>query len=307
MQLGFLSAILPDATLEQVFATASRLGYQCVELACWPVGKAQRRYAGVTHIDCARTDEEVVAEIAALSAQYSVSISALGYYPNVLSADADEANHAIDHLRNVIEMSAKLGVGRVNTFVGRDHRKSVADNWQPFLDCWQPLIQFAEQNEVRIGIENCPMTFTADEWPGGNNLAYCPAIWRRMFAEIPSPNFGLNYDPSHLVWMQMDPISPIREFTERIFHIHAKDVRVDRQQLNELGILAHPNEYHSPKLPGLGEVDWGGFFAALGDIRYTGPVVVEVEDRSYEGSDESVERALRQCHTFLRNYVPALS
>ena len=305
MKLGFLSAIMPDASLEQVFATASRLGYDCVELACWPVGKSERRYSGVTHIDATKNDDESVSAIRELVNKYSVSISGLGYYPNVLSANSEEAETAVSHLRQLIEMASKIGVHQVNSFVGRDHLKSVEDNWQPFLSSWKPLIEFAEQQNVRIGIENCPMMFTADEWPGGKNLAYCPVIWRRMFNDIPSPNFGLNYDPSHLIWLQMDPISPIKEFGDRIFHIHAKDVRVDRDQLNDRGILAHPNLYHSPKLPGLGELDWGSFFAALGDVRYQGPVVAEVEDRSYEGSDEAREMALRQCHTFLRNFVPA--
>jgi sugar phosphate isomerase/epimerase len=307
MQLGFLSAILPDASLEQVFANASRLGYDCVELACWPVGKAERRYSGVTHIDADNLDEVAIDQIHQLTAKYSVSISALGYYPNALSADADEASRAVSHLRKLIQASARLGVNRVNSFIGRDHLRSVDANWQPFLDTWKPIIELAEQHDVSIGIENCPMSFTSDEWPGGKNLAFSPAIWRRMFEDIPSPKFGLNYDPSHLIWMQMDPSAPIKEFADRIFHVHAKDVRVDRDRLNDVGILAHPNDYHSPKLPGLGELDWGRFFAALGDIRYQGPVVAEVEDRSYEGSDEARELALVQCHTFLRNFVPARS
>ena len=307
MKLGFLSAILPDASLEQVLATASRLGYDCVELACWPVGKSQRRYAGVTHIDASKNDGESIDAIHKLTDKYSVSISGLGYYPNVLSADAGEAEAAVSHLQKLIEIAGKLGVNQINSFVGRDHRKSVDENWQPFLSTWKPLVELAEQHGVRIGIENCPMFFTEDEWPGGKNLAYSPDIWRKMFLDIPSPNFGLNYDPSHLIWMQMDPIAPIKEFADRIFHIHAKDVRVDRDRLNDLGIFAHPNLYHMPKLPGLGELDWASFFSALGDVRYQGPVVAEIEDRSYEGSDADVKLALRQSHTFLRNFVPARS
>lgn len=304
MKLGFLSAILPDASLEQVLATASRLGYDCVELACWPVGKSERRYSGVTHIDAHQPESELVPLVHELVEKYSVSISGLGYYPNVLSGNAEESDAALNHLRKLIELAAKLGVNQVNSFAGRDHRKSIDANWQPFLTTWRPLVELAEGHGVRIGIENCPMLFTGDEWPGGKNLAYSPSIWRRMFDDIPNACFGLNYDPSHLIWMQMDPIAPIRQFGDRIFHVHAKDVRVDREQLNDLGVLAHPNLYHRPKLPGLGELDWGRFFATLGDIHYQGPVVAEVEDRSYEGSDEAREMALQQCHTFLRNFVP---
>jgi sugar phosphate isomerase/epimerase len=165
------------------------------------------------------------------------------------------------------------------------------------------LVRHAEGKGVRIGIENCPMLFTRDEWPGGKNLAISPAVWRRMFTEIPSPSFGLNYDPSHLVWQGMDEVQPIREFGDRISHVHAKDVRVHRDRLDQVGILAYPLEFHTPKLPGLGDVDWSGFFAALTDIGYRGPVCVEVEDRAYEGSLEDRKRSLIQSARYLRTWV----
>jgi sugar phosphate isomerase/epimerase len=151
------------------------------------------------------------------------------------------------------------------------------------------------------------MFFSQDEWPGGKNLATSPAIWRRMFHDIPSSHFGLNYDPSHLVWLQIDWISPLKEFANRIFHVHAKDVRLDLDRLNDVGIYANPMEFHAPKLPGLGEINWGRFIGALGDAGYQGPVCVEVEDRVYEGSLEARELALKQCHTFLRNFIPRIN
>jgi sugar phosphate isomerase/epimerase len=203
----------------------------------------------------------------------------------------------------VILAAARLGVPRVNTFVGRDPALTVEANWPRFLDVWRPLVTFAEDRGVVIGIENCPMLFSRDEWPGGRNLAYCPAVWRRMFADIPNPSFGLNYDPSHLVWQQMDYIAPLREFAPRIVHVHAKDVRLDRDRLNEVGVLATPLEYHRPKLPGLGEVNWGRFFSVLGEVGYTGPVCIEVEDRAYEQSLETRRAALRQSARFLRQFL----
>lgn len=303
MQLGFVSAILPDLTLDEVCAAAAAEGYDCVEVMCWPVGKAERRYAGVTHIDVNRLDDKEVRGIHATLDKHGVAISALGYYPNPLSPDANEAAAAAAHIKQVVRAAKKLGMANVNTFVGRDWTRSVEDNWQPFLKTWTPLIRLAEEHGVRIGIENCPMLFTADEWPGGKNLAFSPAIWRRMFAAIPSAYFGLNYDPSHLAWMQMDPIEPLRNFAERIFHVHAKDVRVDRGRLDDAGILAHPLEFHEPKLPGLGEVDWGRFFSVLTSSGYDGPVCLEVEDRAYEGSLAARKRALRQGARFLRQFV----
>ncbi len=197
-----------------------------------------------------------------------------------------------------------LGLRRVNTFVGRDWTRSVDDNWPRFLDVWRPLVQLAESCGVSIGIENCPMLFSHDEWPGGKNLAVSPSIWRRMFADLPSPAFGLNYDPSHLVWQQMDYLRPLREFAARIFHVHVKDVRVDRQRLDDVGILAEPLAYHRPTLPGLGDIGWGGFFAVLGEIGYRGPVCVEVEDRTYEGSLAARKASLTQSLRDLRNFVP---
>lgn len=306
MQLGFVTAILPDESFQSVLKTASDLGYDCLEVMCWPVGKATRRYAGITHIDVHDMSESRASEIKSMTASYGVSISGLGYYPNPLAADAEESAQAVEHLREVIDAAAILGIGRVNSFVGRDPVKSVDDNWPRFLQVWKPLVDHAESQGVKIGIENCPMLFTADEWPGGKNLAHSPAIWRRMFDAIPSDHFGLNYDPSHLVFQQMDYLKPMRDFAERIFHVHAKDVRVDRHLLDEVGILGYPNAYHTPKLPGLGEVDWGKFFSTLGDAGYRGPVCVEVEDRIYEKTLDSRKLALKQSYDFLRHFIPKL-
>ena len=307
MKLGFVSAILPDRSLEQVLRLAAEIGYDCVEVMCWPKSAADRRYAGVTHLDVSEFSASDGERVRELTAAIGVAISGLGYYPNPLSPNVSEAQTVISHLHKTIRAAALLGVPRVNTFVGRNWTKSVDDNWPRFLEVWQPLVKFAEDQNVLIGIENCPMLFSRDEWPGGKNLASSPTIWRRMFDSIPSPHFGLNYDPSHLVWQQMDCIQPILEFADRIHHVHAKDARVDRVRLDSVGILALPPEYHLPKLPGLGDVKWGKFFAALGEIGYGGAVCVEVEDRAYEGSLATRHQALRQSHTYLRNFVAPLS
>ena len=303
MKLGFVSAILPDQSLEQVLDFAAQEKFDCVELMCWPAGKAERRYAGVTHVDVSEFSESNARKVRESCAKRGVNISALGYYPNPLSADAEESARVIDHLKKVIQASALLGVNRVNTFAGRNPAKTIDDNWPQFLEVWRPLIRLADECGVRIGIENCPMYFTSDEWPAGKNLAISPAVWRRMFEAIPNPNFGLNYDPSHLVWQQMDYVKPLRDFAFRIFHVHAKDVRMDREKLNDVGILGTPLQYHCPKLPGLGEIDWKRFFSALGDAGYDGPVCIEVEDRDFEQSLERRRAALKQSGTFLRNFV----
>jgi sugar phosphate isomerase/epimerase len=303
MKLGFVSAILPELDLEQVLAFASQHGYSCVELMCWPPGAAERRYAGVTHLDVTTLDAPAIARVHDLLAACNVQISGLGYYPNPLAPDPNEARRVVDHLLRVIDAAAALGVGVVNTFVGRDPGRSVDDNWPHFLDTWRPIVAHAEARGVRIGIENCPMLFTADEWPGGTNLATSPAIWRRMFADIPSPSFGLNFDPSHLVWLQMDYLAPLHEFRDRLVHVHAKDVRIDRAALDQHGVLAYPKLWHTPKLPGQGDVRWGAFLGALADTGYQGPVCVEVEDRAYEGSLARRHESLVIAARYLRQFL----
>jgi sugar phosphate isomerase/epimerase len=271
---------------------------------CWPQGKAERRYAGVTHVDVSDFTPAEAARVNEVVNAAGLTISGLGYYPNPLAPDRAEAEVYSEHLKKVIVAAEMLDVGVVNTFIGRDWTKSVEDNWPRFMEVWPPLLKFAAAHGRKIGIENCPMAFTQDEWPGGKNLATSPAIWRRMFAAIPSDNFGLNYDPSHLVWQQMDYLQPLRDFSHKLFHIHAKDVRIDRQRLNQVGIMAPPLEYHVPKLPGLGDIEWGQFFSVLGDAGYAGPVCVEVEDRAYEGSLDSRIGSLRQSARYLKQFRP---
>jgi sugar phosphate isomerase/epimerase len=304
IELGFASAILPDLSLEEVLHFAAETGYRCVEVMCWPVSKAERRYAGVTHIDVNHLDAAHVDRIAGLCEKTGVKISALGYYPNCLSPHSDEAARCVEHVQRVIAAAPLLGLTRVNTFIGRDWTRSVADNWPQVLETWGPLVSAAEQAGVKIGIENCPMLFSKDEWPGGKNIAVSPSIWRRLFEDLGSQHIGLNYDPSHMVWQQMDYLAPLREFADRLFHIHLKDVRLDRHKLDQVGILAHPAEYHTPKLPGLGDIDWGAFFSVLLDAGYRGPACVEVEDRAYEGSLEDRKHSLRQSYRYLKNFIP---
>ena len=301
MKLGFVSAILAEKSFEEVIDFAAAKEFSCVELMCWPKGKAERRYAGITHLDVENFDVEYTKNY--LQSK-SIEISGLGYYPNPLDADLAKREVYSGHIRKVIEAASKLGIGVVNTFIGRDHQTSVEHNFSEFNKVWPDLIKFAEDNGVKIAIENCPMFFTPDEWPGGKNLASTPAIWRRMFEVIDSPNFGLNYDPSHLVWQQMDHVTPVFEFAEKIFHVHLKDAKVYPDKLNSVGIMAVPLDFHSPKLPGLGDVEWGKFISALTDIRYEGYACIEVEDKAYEGSTEAIERSLIQSRDFVSQFIP---
>ena len=303
MKLGFVSAILDGKPFEKVIDIASDLDFQCVEMACWPHGKAERRYAGVSHIDVDNLPEDKVEHILDYCKMKNVEISSLAYYPNPMDGDLEKREFNINHLKKVIHASQKLGINLVTTFIGRDQYKSVEENLALFQKIWPPIIKYAEEHDVRIGIENCPMLFGNEQWPGGQNLATSPRIWREMFNIIPSDHFGINFDPSHFVWQMMDYIDPIYEFKEKIFHIHFKDVKILTNRLNNVGIMAYPLDYMSPKLPGLGDVDWGRFVSALTDIGYDGFGCIEVEDRSFEGSFEKVVDSLKISSRYLSQFV----
>ena len=304
LELGFVSAILAEKSFEEVIDFAAKEQFSCVEIMCWPKGKAERRYAGVTHIDVSNLDEKTIQHIKDYQKKKKVYVSGLGFYPNPMDPDEKIAENALSHIMEVIDGAEKLGIPVVNTFIGRNPSLNVSDNLRLFEERFPQIVRHASEKGIKIAIENCPMLFTDDEWPGGKNLAISPAIWDKMFTIIPEANFGLNYDPSHLVWMQMDPVQPIYDYKDRLHHIHLKDVKVYQEKLNRVGILANPLEYHSPKIPGLGDVPWGRFFAALTDVGYRGPCCIEVEDKAFEKSEADVNMAILTSRNYLRQYIP---
>ena len=303
MKIGFVSAILDGWNFQETIDVASEQGFQCVEVACWPRGKAERRYAGVSHIDVDDLSDENTASILGYCREKGVEISALAYYPNTMDGDLQKREASITHLRKVIAASARLGVNLVTTFVGRDQHKTVEENLDLFKAIWPAIIQYAEEQGVKVAIENCPMLFGRDQWPGGQNLATTPRIFRNLFEIIPSNSFGINYDPSHLVWQMMDYIQPMYEFKDKIFHVHFKDIKLLTDKLNDVGIMAYPLDYMAPKLPGLGDVDWGKFVSALTDIGYDGYACIEVEDRAFESNRERILDSLRISKRYLSQFV----
>lgn len=303
MKLGLVSAILPDLTFEQVMDYAAQVGFSCVEVCCWPKGKAARRYAGITHIDIGGITREQMDHYLAYAKERGVAISSLAYYPNPMDPDPEARQVAIDHLMALIDVSARMGVNMITTFIGKDKRKTVEENLDLFEELWTPIVRHAEARKVRVGIENCPMYYTKDEFPGGNNLASTPHIWREMFRRVPSEYLGLNYDPSHPYLQGFDYVQPLYDFKDKIFHIHFKDIKIYRDKLNQYGMFSYPALWHSPKLPGLGGVDFGAFCSALNDIRYQGCACIEVEDRAFEGSLEDVKSGIEQSYRYMKQFL----
>ncbi len=304
MKLGLLTAAFPDRSLEEVADWAAANGFAALEVACWPAsGGERRRYAGVTHIDVASLDEEGAAAIRSLLDDRGLTLSALAYYPNNLHPDEEHRRQVNEHLRAVIRAAPLLGVDVVGTFVGRDQTRPVRDNLDAFREVWPPLVELAGEHGVKVAIENCPMIFSGDEWPGGTNVAYSPAIWAEMFDSIPDPHFGLNLDPSHLVWQFIDYERVVREFGPRILHVHAKDMEIDRDGLYHHGVMSAGVGWQIPRLPGLGEVRWDRFIAALYAVGYDSVISVEHEDRAFEGTEELVKRGFLLARNALAPHI----
>jgi len=303
MKLGFLTAALPDNTLEQAVKWGAESGFQAIEIACWPREKATRRYAGVSHIDVNDFDKAKAKEIRKMLHDHGLTVSSLAYYPNPLHPDLEHREMVINHLKKVIEGAALLEVAIVGTFIGKDKNKTVPQNLEDYAKVWPPIVKFAKEHGIKIAIENCPMIFSYDEWPGGNNLATSPAIWRQMWEIIPEDNFGLNLDPSHLIWQMIDYERVIREFGDKLFHVHAKDLHIDREGLYNNGVLSQGIGWQVPRLPGLGDVDWAKFFAALTAVRYDYVVSIEHEDRVFEGDEELVKRGFYLARDILKPFI----
>jgi sugar phosphate isomerase/epimerase len=301
MKLGLMTAAFPDLSLEQVAEWSAPNGFEMLEVACWPSGGGERRrYAGVTHIDVDSFDPD---EVHAVLAKNGLEISSLAYYPNNLHPDDTHREEVNGHLRKVIDAAQRLGVGIVGTFVGNDKDRPLPENLRRFREIWPPLVDYAGERGVKVAIENCPMIFSYDEWPGGNNLAWSPAIWDEMFSAIPSDNFGLNLDPSHLVWLMIDYERAVYDYASRIFHVHAKDLEVRRDGLYEHGTLSSGIGWQVPRLPGLGEVSWGRYIAALYAVGYDYVISIEHEDRRFEGDEELVKRGFLIARNNLKPHI----
>ena len=304
MKLGLLTAAFPETPLAEVADWSAANGFSMLEVACWPRGEgATRRYSGVSHIDCANLSDGEAKDLVADLADRGIEVSALGYYPNHLHPDPEHRAEVNGHLRQVIAAASKMNVPVVNTFIGADQHKTPKENFAEFTTVWPDLVRCAADHGVKIGIENCPMIFSDDEWPGGQNIMYAPAMWREVFGYLQGDTLGLNLDPSHLVWQMIDYERVVREFADRIYHVHAKDMEIDRNGLYERGVMSAGVGWQVPRLPGLGEIRWDRFISALYKAGYDYAVIVEHEDRRFEGSDDKVKAGFLIARNAVAPYI----
>ena len=303
MRLGILTAPFADTKLMDVADWSVSVGFEAIEIACWPAaGGEARRYAGTSHIDVDGLAKTKASEIVGALKDKGIRISGLGYYPNPLHSEVAHRERVIAHLKKVITAAGVMGVSVVNTFVGGDRTLTVDQNWDRATQIFPDIIAHARNSGVKLAFENCPMIFSKDEWPGGHNIAYAPKIWRRIL-EIWGDDVGMNYDPSHLVWQMIDQARFINEFGAHMIHVHAKDLMIDKDALYENGIMSVGIGWQVPRMPGLGDINWAEIFAGLYRVGYDGPVIIEHEDRTFEGTDEKVKRGFLLARDVLRPFV----
>ena len=302
MKLGFLTAPFPATPLAEVADWGAAAGFEVLEIACWPrTGGSARRYAGTSHIDVANLSPAQATELVDELRAKGLSISGLGFYPNPLHPDPAHRAQVIAHLKDVITAAEKMDVALVNTFMGGDAARTQDDNWAEALRVWPEIVAFARDHGRKITLENCPMLFSYDEWPGGHNIATSPRMWRRILEQW-SDTIGLNFDPSHLVLQMIDVRRFLKEFGPHVLHFQAKDLMIDRDGLYERGIMSMGMGWQVPRIPGLGEVDWSAVFSELYRAGFEGDCIIEHEDRRFEGSDEKVKQGFLIARDVLRPY-----
>ncbi|WP_099221694.1 sugar phosphate isomerase/epimerase family protein [Listeria costaricensis] len=297
MKLGFLSNGLVG-TLEEKMAFARAAGFKAIEVACWPVGAAKGADLDVTNFSPGYWRR--------LSEELGVEMTALAYYDNMLHPDLTTraANQA--HLLKVIDAAALLDIPLVGTYIGKNPFVSIQENFALFEEIFHKIVHYAKRKNVKIMIENCPMTsWSPDGLP--MTISYTPELWEEMFRRIDDTNFGLNFDPSHLVWQQIDYLACIARFSDRIMHVHAKDLQVNRSLVATAGIYGqklHRADYrnlgwYTPKIPGRGEIDWPAVLSLLKQLDYCGMISVEYGDDLLSGSAEKVKQGMRYVHNYL--------
>lgn len=292
MKIGFLT----NALVEQARRSGSDAFSTLPQVADWAAAH------GFTDLECGPMLPLDRAAYEQVLSEGRIGISALIYCRNYLSTDPEEAAQHLAALKERIEFAGALGIDKVVTSTGIDKsvveglydrdpalrdrgnliRRIPAQSLDRVVDLFGPLVELAEKNNVRLCFENCPLM---------GNIAISPVMWKKLFERLPSDHLGLAYDPSHLVWEMIDPYTPLLEFKDKIFHVHAKDTAIDRVKLARTGILTDFS-WWSYRIPGRGELDWRQLLGQLIAEGYDGTLSLEHEDAAYEGSVEAVENGL---------------
>jgi len=299
MKIGFLSQSLGALSFDEVAAWASENGFESLECGAWPQTKPRGSNLNVDGMTKSKANE-----ISGMMTDLGLEISALGYYDNMLHADAAQRSANTKHLKKVIDAAEKLGVGLVGCFAGRNQNKKMDENIPEVKKVFTPLCKYAAGRGVRLMFENCPMPGWQFEGLVGN-IAINPDMWCKIFDALSDFEVGLNYDPSHLLWMGIDYISLVPEFADRIFHTHAKDTEILEEKYSRNGFFNRGfHGFWRYRLPGMGEVDWCRFLSVLGEHGFDGSLSIEHEDPVWAGSVEKNKKGLILGQRHLAQFLP---
>ncbi len=305
MKLGMFTACLPMWSLEKVAEYASGQGYQCLEVASWP--KVEGRPFQSAHLDVAHWTGADVESTKALLERTGLEISSLAYYDNNLIGDLTRREEVRAHVKHVIDAAQSLNIGYIGTFLGRDVTKSVPENMREAERIFPELVDYAGERGVKIIVENCVMEgWHPDGYPG--NIAYSPELWEWMTTQL---GLYLNWDPSHLTWIGIDPIETIRPFAKYIVHAQAKDLEIFADKRNQYGVYGLVAKGDRPwdmgwwryRVPGRGVVDWAHIVDRLYEVGFTGSLSVEHEDPVWGGTPEKIVEGLRIAYGTLRPLI----
>ncbi|KGO32224.1 sugar phosphate isomerase/epimerase family protein [Oenococcus alcoholitolerans] len=308
MNFGFLTGCLQDMTLPEKMKYAHEIGFTSLDVSCWPKDNT-RDYSG-SDIDVENLNSDQVNEIKENQKKYDITFSSLAYYDNMLEPDLKIRKKYHDHLLAVIKAAGLLGVPLVGCFIGKDQNESLDKNFDEYEDIFSKYVSFAEDNGVKLMIENCPMIgWQSEGYPG--TFSYSPELWDEMFRRIPSSSFGLNFDPSHLDWLGIDYIQALRDYKDRIFHIDAKDMIVDKSKFYRYSIFGkkldrlhgEDSGFWTPVIPGLGDINWDQFYKVMKEIDFKGDFSIEHEDRRFAGNDTLVKKGLEFSFNYLNPII----
>ena len=280
MKIGFLTSLLNSMKFEELVKWAKDTGFGYLEVAAWPPGhdKICQYYAAT--IDATTLNEEIAERNREVLERYNIKISSLAYYDNNLEPDRNKRKEIQSHLKKVIDAAQMMKTDLVGTFIGRDPSKTIEENIKEAIPIFSDLIAYAKDHGVKLMIENCPMVGWQTEGLIGN-IFFAPFIWEEFFSAIPDENFGMNFDPSHLIWQRIDYCKVIDDFSGKIFHFHAKDTKILEDRLFYNGIFSE--NWWIPIAPsGKGDIDWRKIMDALKTINYGGVISIELEDAEYE-------------------------
>ncbi|MDR2879938.1 MAG: sugar phosphate isomerase/epimerase [Fusobacteriales bacterium] len=304
MKLSYLTACFNHLSLEEKIKFAVEQKFDAIELSCWPAAN-DRDYSS-TDIDVAKFDNKTKEDILKLTGENNIEIASLAYYDNCLHPDTSIRENNVKHLYNVIKTAGKLGVKFVGAFAGRNLDISFEENFTEFEKIFPSIVKYAADRNVNLLIENCSMPgWHREGW--GATISYSPELWDRMFEIIPDENFGLNFDPSHLIWLGVDYIKALIDYKERVLYFHAKDTKIFEEKRSCYSIfgkqLGRENEWDygwwQHKIPGKGSVDWQKIYQTLREIGYDGYVSIEHEDLNYSENDEAIKLGLIKGKAFL--------